>query len=370
MANQKSGGTTGIAVLAVLVVLGGAGAFVYKTVFLDSRGPASASASPAAAPSPSASASAMDSDAVEAQATGAQATGGPPTGARASGGATLGVGRALAGFRKLLTANAKQPQQAARLSSLASTVWTLRSQVALYKLQHNDQWPDFRKYPGAEQLTRPTHEDGTFAENRAVDEDGRPVRRFGPYMQSMPPNPLNGAIAVATTDEDVSEGDTVALPAGFDRAGYVFSASRGTVWATDATGRRVADVEQMIARQKAATPAGRQEVFRTTHQALASQLHLYRLQHQDQLPDFARYPQWEQLLKKTDEDGSVSPRGRFGPYIMKVPVNPHNGFTAAAVVDQDPPAGFKPKGRNVGWVVNSENGYLWGTDAKGVVIPR
>jgi hypothetical protein len=53
-----------------------------------------------------------------------------------------------------------------------------------------------------------------------------------------------------------------------------------------------------------------------------------------------------------------------------VPVNPHNGFTAAAVVDQDPPAGFKPKGRNVGWVVNSENGYLWGTDAKGVVIPR
>jgi hypothetical protein len=118
------------------------------------------------------------------------------------------------------------------------------------------------------------------------------------------------------------------------------------------------------------TAAGKEEVFTTTLQSVASQLQLYRLQHQDRIPDFARYPKWEQLLQKTDDAGSVSPRGRIGPYIQKVPVNPHNGFSAVEVVDQDPPAGFKPKSRNVGWIVNSESGVLWGTDAKGAVIPR
>jgi general secretion pathway protein G len=377
MGNQKSGGTTGVAVLAVLAVLGTAGGFVYKTVFLDSRGPASASAAPAATPSPSASPSPSDTSATDAPASAspkadAPAPQTPKADAPASNGAASGVGRALAGARKLFTGEAKQSRdEAARLSSLVSMLYTLRSQVALYKLQHNDQWPDFRKYPGAEQLTRPTYEDGAFADGREVDDDGQPRRRMGPYMQSMMPNPLNGSVAVATVDEDVREGETVTPPPGFDRVGYVFStAAGGQIWATDATGLRVFDPEAALARQKMNSPGGRQEVFVTTLQTLRSQVQLYRLQHQDNIPDLRRYPKWDQLLKKTNADGSISPKGQYGPYLRDVPVNPHNGFSAAELVDQDPPAGFKPKGAEIGWVVNSDSGILWGTDAKGVVIQR
>jgi hypothetical protein len=118
------------------------------------------------------------------------------------------------------------------------------------------------------------------------------------------------------------------------------------------------------------SPGGRQEVFVTTLQTLRSQVQLYRLQHQDNIPDLRRYPKWDQLLKKTNADGSISPKGQYGPYLRDVPVNPHNGFSAAELVDQDPPAGFKPKGTEIGWVVNSDSGILWGTDAKGVVIQR
>jgi type II secretory pathway pseudopilin PulG len=361
MSNRQSAGTTGIAVIAVLVVRGGAGAFVYKAMLLDSRVPAGASASPAESRSPSPSASPSSPAASDT----------PAVDAPNSGGAASGIGRALSGLRKVVTGEARQSQEeAARLSSLLSTLYTLRSQIALYRLQHNDNWPNFRTYPGSDQLTRQTYEDGTLAERGEDEAEDRPRQRYGPYIQSMPPNPLNGAAEVATVDEDVKDGDTITPPDGFDKAGYVFCTSSGRISATDATGRRVADPDAIIARQNMSTPAGRQEVFVTTLGTLRSQVQLYRLQHQDTIPDFRRYPQWEQLLKKTDADGSISPRGQFGPYVVKLPVNPHNGFSAAEVVDTDPPAGFKAKGANVGWVVNSDSGILWGTDAKGVVIQR
>jgi general secretion pathway protein G len=365
MGNRTSGGTTGIAILAVLVVLGAAGAFVYKTVFLDSRVPAGASAAPVAPPAPSASVAPSGANAPDA----------PATEAPTAGGAASGVRRAVSGVAKVVTGEAKQSRDdaardAARSLALLTTLQTLRSQLALYKLQHNDNWPDFRTYPRSEQLVQYTTEDG-----RLYDASGKPPAgsgggRHGPYLRSVPPNPLNGAAEVATVDGDVNEGDTVTPPPGSDKAGYVFSTSSGSVWATDATGRRVADVEAMVARQKASTPAGKEELFASTAQTVGSQIQLYRLQHQDRVPDFRRYPQWEQLLKKTDESGAVSARGQFGPYLSKVPVNPHNGFSAAETVDQDPPAGFTPGGGSVGWVVSSESGRLWGTDAKGATVPH
>jgi type II secretory pathway pseudopilin PulG len=361
MANRNSGGTMGIAVVAVLVVLGAAGAFVYKTVFLDSRVPAGASAAPVAAPAPSPSASASESKAPDA----------PAIAAPSAGGAASGVGRAVSGVAKVVAGEPRQSQdEAERLSALQTTVQLLRSTLDLYKLEHGDNWPDFRTYPRSEQLVQYTAEDGRLYDASGKPPSGSIGGRHGPYLRSVPANPLNGAAEIVTVDGDVNEGDTVTPPPGFKKAGYVFSTSSGVVWATDATGRRVADVEAMVARQKASTPAGKQELFESAVQTVASQIQLYRLQHQDRVPDFARYPQWEQLLKKTDDSGTISPRGRFGPYLQKLPVNPYNGFSAAETVDQDPPAGFKPRGGSVGWVVSSENGRIWGTDAKGVVIPR
>src|SRR5687768_6602493 len=221
MGNRQSGGTTGIAVVAVLVALGAAGAFLYKTVFLDSRVPAGASAAPVSPPAPSPSASPSDSSSGDAPAPDSPAA---PT----PGGAAAGIGRAVSGVGKVLAGGARQSKEDnARLSALLTNLQLLRSQLELYKLQHNDNWPDFRTYPKAEQLVRFTTEDGRLYDASGKPPAGSEGPRHGPYLRKVPPNPLNGAAEVATVDGDVSEGDTVTPPAGFDKAGYVFSTARG-----------------------------------------------------------------------------------------------------------------------------------------------
>jgi general secretion pathway protein G len=66
----------------------------------------------------------------------------------------------------------------ARKASLQSTVQTLRSQVALYKLQHGDTLPDLTT--AWTPLTATSTYNGTT---------------YGPYMQSTPTNPLtNGTV--------------------------------------------------------------------------------------------------------------------------------------------------------------------------------
>src|SRR5438445_994623 len=79
----------------------------------------------------------------------------------------------------------------ARLSSLQSTVQTLRSQVALYRLQHNDH------LPGAGSST--TFASATFWNDMTTQTDatgavyagGAATGPFGPYMQDVPKNALN-----------------------------------------------------------------------------------------------------------------------------------------------------------------------------------
>ena len=106
----------------------------------------------------------------------------------------------------------------ARKSSLQSTVQTLRSQIALYKLQHGDTLPDLTANGGNNWglLTQPS----TFF--------GQTV---GPYMQTVPTSPVNSR-------SNVVDG-TGTAPASVP-CGYVYDYSGGSgsgaVWGTDADG--------------------------------------------------------------------------------------------------------------------------------------
>lgn len=87
----------------------------------------------------------------------------------------------------------------ARNSSTASQLQTLRSQIELYKIQHNDTLPDLATSNWAA-LTGKTLVDGT-----ATTTSGTGV--FGPYLQQVPVNPLtNHSPSVVTNGTAAATG--------------------------------------------------------------------------------------------------------------------------------------------------------------------
>ena len=98
----------------------------------------------------------------------------------------------------------------ARRNSTSSLLQTLRSQIELYKLQHGDVKPDL--VTSWAPLTTTSTYAGTT---------------FGPYMQQIPKNPLNGNSAVAN-------GTGAAAPAAGTGFVYDYAAGLGTgkIWAT------------------------------------------------------------------------------------------------------------------------------------------
>jgi len=81
-----------------------------------------------------------------------------------------------------------QASTEARLNSLASNLQTMRSQISLFKIQHNDTAPLIATFAG--QMTGKTLQSG------AVDAAGT----FGPYLQAVPNNPFNSSATVAAAD--------------------------------------------------------------------------------------------------------------------------------------------------------------------------
>jgi general secretion pathway protein G len=115
--------------------------------------------------------------------------------------------------------------QNARESSLQSTLQTLRSQIQLYKLQHGDALPDITTAgAGWITLTGPT----TY---------GNPSQSFGPYMQAIPVNSMNGNSNVL--DGTVATGGST-QPSAAGICGFVYDYSGGTgtglIYGTDNSG--------------------------------------------------------------------------------------------------------------------------------------
>jgi len=74
----------------------------------------------------------------------------------------------------------------AKLSSLCTDLQTQRSQIELYKIQHNDVPPSFANYVA--QMTTYSDIDGATAAAKTV------VFCYGPYMQKVPVNQFNNRL--------------------------------------------------------------------------------------------------------------------------------------------------------------------------------
>src|SRR5213075_2970476 len=77
--------------------------------------------------------------------------------------------------------------QDARKNSLTSQLQTIRSQLELYKMQHLDKTPDLLFTNGStdwSQLTLKSDKFGSTGATTGLD--------FGPYLQQVPANPMNG----------------------------------------------------------------------------------------------------------------------------------------------------------------------------------
>jgi general secretion pathway protein G len=97
----------------------------------------------------------------------------------------------------------------AKENTLKDELRYLRTQVVVYKAQHHDVPPG---YPNGDrnqaatgpdfinQMTKPTDE------NSVTNAQNTPVFKYGPYLSSMPSNPLNGLTAIWTV------GDSEAMP--------------------------------------------------------------------------------------------------------------------------------------------------------------
>jgi general secretion pathway protein G len=115
--------------------------------------------------------------------------------------------------------------QNARESSLQSTLQTLRSQIQLYKIQHGETLPNL--------VTDWTPFTGTTSY-------GNPSQTFGPYMQAVPVNSMNGSSVVidSTVSLAASSAPTVAS------CGFVYDYNSGSgsglIYGTDNTGTAVA----------------------------------------------------------------------------------------------------------------------------------
>ncbi len=112
----------------------------------------------------------------------------------------------------------------AKQSSLVTMVQSLRSQIALYKLQHNDKLPDLvTSWDG---LVKTTDASGTVVAAGTANS-------FGPYMQAIPVNPLSNSSTVINGASSAATSNTV--------VGYVYDynagAGSGNIWGTDATGK-------------------------------------------------------------------------------------------------------------------------------------
>lgn len=117
----------------------------------------------------------------------------------------------------------------ARKSNMASQDQTIKSQISLYSLQHQD--------------TYPTAAQGLFTQLTSISDDtgtippGTGLQAFGPYLQSTPINPLTG---VSTVDYLTSSPTVETNGAGGTSVGttygWVYVAATGEFHGVDAAG--------------------------------------------------------------------------------------------------------------------------------------
>jgi hypothetical protein len=252
----------------------------------------------------------------------------------------------------------------------ATFLANLNGQTTMWKLQHNDRVPDFGRYPNWEQFICPTHTSGVplTPDNRVT---GAPV--CGPYTQGRPVNPINGLSTVWVCDQEVAAGS----PVGAGRpVGFVFHPAGLKFYVTDVAGTHVTDPSgpreaavgksrAEVATEQAAQEAALGKALDTFRAKLAQ----YQKEHNGSLPDFARYPGWDQLIERTDANGKMSESGQFGPYVERPLKNPYTGTGRVQVVEKHPGLRFGAASASVAWVLDQSSGKVWAVDAEGQLMP-
>ena len=85
-----------------------------------------------------------------------------------------------------------------RLSSLVNDLQTLRSQIELYKVQHNDNAPTNGAAPANFEtlMTTCTDINGASTGNKTKALGDVPPKDLGPYLERIPENPFTGSSTV------------------------------------------------------------------------------------------------------------------------------------------------------------------------------
>ncbi len=113
--------------------------------------------------------------------------------------------------------------ETAKGSSLVTQLQSIRSQLELYQLQHNGEYPTAANMAGFGALITPTLVDGTLT-------PGGGANTFGPYMQKAPVNPFtaggNGNLLAANDD------DPPVLPNAAAGVGWVYNSTSGEIRAS------------------------------------------------------------------------------------------------------------------------------------------
>ena len=128
----------------------------------------------------------------------------------------------------------------AKQSSLVTMVQSLRSQIALFKLQHNDYLPGKAPVVGSgggafaeatfwDQMTLFSDVTGVTSTAKTTTYDK------GPYMQSIPKNPLCPDNTLSSTMQEGTDAAAVSTVCGFIYD-YQGGAGSGKLWGTNTDG--------------------------------------------------------------------------------------------------------------------------------------
>jgi hypothetical protein len=102
-------------------------------------------------------------------------------------------------------------------------------------------------------------------------------------------------------------------------------------------------------------------------QTLRSQIELYKLQHNDQAPEF-RKSGWSQLTRRTDATGGVGEFAPYGPYLHAAPRNPMNNKSRLLLIKGSPTKDFRYAREDCGFVYDEKSGRIWGLDDEGRIF--
>jgi general secretion pathway protein G len=90
----------------------------------------------------------------------------------------------------------------------------------------------------------------------------------------------------------------------------------------------------------------------TDLQTMRSQIELYKVQHNDDMPGSGTALFTEAMIQKTDINGALNAAGPYGPYVQKIPTNGFNDLDTIQV--EAGTAGLG--GGDTGWHFDSSTG--------------